>query len=157
MLREEVLVVAVEGAYAMVSSQRKSACGSCQAESSCTVLSGGGGKRDTRIRAMNPVGAQVGQRVELEVSEQQFLKASFLVYLLPVISLIFFGILGRSLAVGLGVAPDMAEGVGGLVGVVALLLTFFGLSRFNDHLEGDDSRRPVIRKILTGASRTGGC
>jgi len=156
-LREEVLVVAVEGEYATVSSQRKSVCGSCHAEASCSVLSGGGGKRDTQIRAMNPVGAEVGQRVELEISEQQFLKASFLVYVLPVISLIFFGVFGRSLAERYGVAPDMAEGIGGLSGVVALVMTFWGLSKLNDHIEGDDSRRPVIRRVLSGISRGGSC
>jgi sigma-E factor negative regulatory protein RseC len=156
-LREEVLVVAVDGVYAMVSSQRKSACGSCHAEPSCSVLSGGGGKRDTEIRAMNPIGAEVGQRVELEISEQQFLKASFLVYVLPVISLILFGVFGRYLAERFGVVPDMAEGVGGLSGVVALVLTFWGLSKLNDHIEGDDSRRPVIRRVLTGTTRTVGC
>ena len=157
MLREEVLVVAVEGEYAMVSSQRKSACGSCHAEQSCSVLSGGGGKRDTQIRAMNPVGAEVGQRVQLEVSESQFLKASFLVYVLPVISLIFFGVFIRYLAERFGVAPDQAEGIGGFAGVIALALTFWGLSKLNDHIEGDDSRRPVIRKVLTGISRQGAC
>jgi sigma-E factor negative regulatory protein RseC len=156
-LREEVLVVGVEGIYAWVSSQRKSACGSCQAEASCSVLSGGGGKRDTQVRAMNPIGAEVGQRVELEISEQQFLKASFLVYVLPIISLIFFGVFGRYLAEQFGVAPDLAEGVGGLLGVVALVLTFLGLSKLNDHIEGDDSRRPVIRRVLTGLSKREGC
>lgn len=157
MLREEVLVVAVDGQYAMVSSQRKSACGSCHAEESCSVLSGGGGKRDTHIRAMNPVGATVGQRVLLEISEQQFLKASFLVYVLPIISLLFFGVLGRSLAIDYGMAPDMAEGVGGMSGVISLVLTFWGLSLLNAHIEGDDSRRPVIRKVLYGSANGGGC
>ncbi|MBF0446083.1 MAG: SoxR reducing system RseC family protein [Magnetococcales bacterium] len=158
MLREEVLVVAVDGLYAIVSSQRKSACGSCHAEASCSVLSGGKTKYDTQIRAMNPIGALVGQRVELEISEQQFLKASFLVYVLPIIYLLFFGVLARHLAVNyFGVAPQAAEGIGGLAGVIALVLTFFGLSKLNSHIEGDDSRRPVIRKILTGISHNGGC
>jgi sigma-E factor negative regulatory protein RseC len=156
-LREEVLVVAVDGLYAMVSSQRKSACGSCHAEASCSVLSGGGTKHDTQIRAMNPLGALVGQRVELEISEQQFLKASFLVYVLPIISLLFFGVFARYLAVRYGVDPRSAEGVGGLVGVISLVLTFFGLSKLNSHIEGDDSRRPVISKILTGISRNSEC
>jgi sigma-E factor negative regulatory protein RseC len=156
-LREEVLVVAVEGDYATVSSQKKSACGSCHAEASCSVLSGGGGKHDTQIRAMNPIGALVGQRVELEISERQFLKASFLVYVLPIISLIFFGIFGSFLAEQMGVAPDSAEGIGGLLGVIALVLTFWGLSKLNDLIEGDDRQRPVIRRVLTGLSRGGAC
>jgi sigma-E factor negative regulatory protein RseC len=156
-LREEVLVVAVDGQYAMVNSQRKSACGSCHAEKSCSVLSGGGGKRESHIRVMNLIGAEVGQRVELEISEQQFLKASFLVYIMPIVSLIFFGMFFRYLAIRFGVSPESAEGVGGLAGVVALVLTFLGLSKLNDHIEGDDSRRPVITKILTGISRGDGC
>lgn len=158
MMREEVLVVAIENEkYAMVSSQRKSACGSCHAEASCGVLSGGTTKRDTQIRAMNPIGAQVGQRVELEISEEQFLKASFLVYLLPVLSLIFVGLFGRYVAERLGFAPDAAEGIGGLAGVLALGVTFFGLSKLNDSIEGDDTRRPVIRRILSGTPHEGGC
>ncbi|MBF0446884.1 MAG: SoxR reducing system RseC family protein [Magnetococcales bacterium] len=157
MLREEVIVIAEEGRYALVSGQRKSACGSCHAEASCSVLSVGGGKREAPIRVLNPLGAKVGQRVELEISEQQLLKASFLVYVLPIISLIFFGVLGRYLAVRFGVAADLAEGLGGLVGVAALVLTFWWLSRLNDYLEGDEGRRPVIRKILTGFDQGDKC
>lgn len=148
MLREPGVVVSVGGKYAEVVSHRQGACGGCHAESSCAVLSGGAGKRETKIRVLNPVGAQVGERVEIEISEGNFMKASFLVYGLPIVVLVLLGSLGRYLALELGVAPASAESVGGVVGVLALGLSFWWLHRINVRYGHDDGKLPSISKVL---------
>lgn len=146
MLREEGIIVALEGAYALVSNQRKGACGSCHAESSCAVLSGGLGKQSVNIRAHNPLQADVGERVVLEITESHFLLASFLVYITPILSMVLVGSLARFLA--LSWEGVDAESVGALAGLASLALSFYGLHRYNAHIQDDVSRQPVIRRIV---------
>ncbi|MBF0401461.1 MAG: SoxR reducing system RseC family protein [Magnetococcales bacterium] len=153
MLREEGVVVAVEGDYALVVSQRKSGCGSCQGEASCSTLSGGLGNKAARIRARNPLHAEVGERVVLEMTEAHLLRASFLVYGLPVIALVLGGLLSRSLALSLGVGDS--ESAGALGGLLALVASFYGLYRYNQHLRDDDTKNPVIARVII-ESATGG-
>ena len=88
MMREEGTVIALEGDLAVVLGQRKKSCGNCAGESSCTTLSVGAGKRENQFRAVNRAGAKVGERVVLEISEKVFLKASGMLYGLPLLALI---------------------------------------------------------------------
>ena len=153
MLREEGIVVGLDGEYALVSNQRKRSCGSCQAEASCATLSGGLGKKTVGIRARNPLHAEVGERVVLEISEGHFLRASFLVYITPILSMVFVGAMARSLALSWGGIDS--ESVGALAGLAALALNFYGLSHYNAHIQDDASQQPVISRVLLGATRGG--
>ena len=150
MLREEGIVVGLEGTYALVANQRKSACGSCHAESSCGTLSGGLGKKVVVIRAHNPLQAEVGERVVLEISETHFLRTSFLVYVVPILSMVLVGSLVRFLAL-FWVGID-AESMGALAGLAALILSFYGLHRYNTHIQDDISRQPAISRIIPDVS-----
>lgn len=152
MLREEGLVVTVEGDHATVSSQRQSACGSCHAEGSCGVLSGGLGKGDVRVRARNLVGAGVGEQVVMEISESRFLRASFLAYGFPVLSLVAVGAAVRSLALSMG-AGEGAEGIGALAGLAALGLSFYWLQYYNTKLAREENNWPVITHIVAPAAQ----
>ncbi len=147
MLREEAIVVGLEGDHAFVINQRKSACGSCHADQSCGTLSGGLGKKGVHIRTHNPINAQVGERVMLEISESHFLKASFMVYALPVVALIMVGAGVRSLVLSLGWVQD-AEAIGALAGLAGLGLSFYGLYRYNSSIQNDSSQLPSIRRVV---------
>lgn len=147
MLREEGIVVGLEGEYALVSNQRKSSCGGCHAETSCGTLSGGLGKKAVQFRARNLVHAEIGERVVLEIAEGHFLRASFLVYITPILSMVLVGALVRYLA--LSWEGVDSESIGAVAGLFALALSFYGLSRYNDHIQDDASQQPVIRRIVT--------
>ncbi|MEO5348098.1 MAG: SoxR reducing system RseC family protein [Magnetococcus sp. YQC-3] len=149
MLREEGVVVAVEGEYALVANQRRGGCGGCHAEASCGSFSGGMGKKTVGIRARNPLQAEVGERVVLEITEGHLLRASFLVYGVPIIALVVVGMLGRSLSLALGVGDS--ESIGALSGLTALVLSFYGLHRYNQHIQDDASQQPVIARVLAAA------
>ncbi|MBF0110120.1 MAG: SoxR reducing system RseC family protein [Magnetococcales bacterium] len=148
MIREEVIVVAAEGDRVVVVGQRQGSCGSCHQEGACTTLSLGAGKKEIRLEAQNLAGAEVGDRVLLEISERYFLRASFLVYVVPVIALFVGGILFRALALAFGIPLATAEGVGGAMGLALMLAFFFGLKRFEGRLRGEEM--PVVRTILAG-------
>ena len=146
MMREEGIVVGLDGPYALISCERKKSCGGCSGEQSCGVLSGGLGKKGVEIRAHNPLHAEIGERVVLEIGERYFLRASFLVYVVPILSLIAVGSLARSLALSWPGAD--AESLGALGGLVAMALSFYGLHRYSAHLRDDSDQQPVISQIL---------
>jgi sigma-E factor negative regulatory protein RseC len=151
MLREEGVVVALEGVFAIVANQRRGGCGGCHAEASCGALSGGMGRQSVGIRARNPLQAEVGERVVLEISDGQLARASFLVYAMPILVLVGVGVVARSLGQQWGVADS--ESFGGLAGLLAMVGSFYGLYRYNQHIQNDERHQPVIARIIT--SETG--
>ncbi|WP_130471777.1 SoxR reducing system RseC family protein [Candidatus Magnetaquicoccus inordinatus] len=156
MLREEGVVVAVEGEYAIVANQRRGGCGGCHAEASCGALSAGSGRQSVGIRARNPLHAEVGERVVLEIAEGAMLRASFLVYGLPILALVLVGVVARSLARAWGIGDS--ESVGALAGLLALAGTFYGLYLYNQRIENDERHQPVIARVLSSvAGHAGVC
>lgn len=119
MIEAQARVVRVDGAVAYVEAQNASSCGGCGSDKSCGVsLLGqmfGGPPRE--FRALNPVGAQVGDSVVIGLQEHALLKSSLMVYLLPLM-LLFMGAIA-----GLGFAPLAAlqehySIIGGGIGLV---------------------------------------
>ncbi|MBQ8357248.1 MAG: SoxR reducing system RseC family protein [Clostridia bacterium] len=92
---------------AVVSVERRAACDGCHKAadgkgcSICTLL---GGKNETRARALNRIGAAVGDTVELESRSGRILGYAALVFLLPVVLAMAGYALGSALHLG-DVAP----------------------------------------------------
>ncbi|MBF0213696.1 MAG: SoxR reducing system RseC family protein [Magnetococcales bacterium] len=146
MIREEGIVVALEGDFAVVSGQRQKMCGTCHNSNTCTVLSGGLGQRSIKIRARNACHARVGERVFIEISERTFLRASFLVYILPLVVLFAMVSWARFLIQTLGWSVDI-EAFSALVGFVSLALTFYWLQRRSARHGRDGG--PVVVEVLS--------
>ncbi|MEO5347155.1 MAG: SoxR reducing system RseC family protein [Magnetococcus sp. YQC-9] len=146
MIREEGIVVALEGEYAVVSGQRQKMCGSCHNSQTCTVLSGGLGQRSIKIRAFNACHARIGERVFIEISERTFLRASFLVYILPLVVLFAMVSWARYLIQTFGWAVDI-EASSALVGFASLAATFYWLHRRSSR--GRREGGPVVVEVLS--------
>ncbi|MGN7612445.1 SoxR reducing system RseC family protein [Magnetococcales bacterium HHB-1] len=148
MLRESGNVVRHDGEYAFVQFYRRKACGSCGGESSCNTLSMGGGHRPSEVRAKNPIQAPVGATVMLEISEARFLKASFLIYGVPLIAFFTAGALLRDLSIAFNLL-EHAELIGALGGLAALAGSFVILRKYNQKLDHDSPYQPTITEMLT--------
>ncbi len=148
MMREEAIVLSLDGEYALVSGQQQKACGACQSVSTCGVLTGGLGQRSIKIRARNLCNAQVGERVFVEISERSFLKASFLVYILPIVVLFAMVSWARYMIQTFDLQVDI-EAVSALVAILALILTFVWLRRRAKRLESAEGEMPVIVEVLS--------
>ncbi|MEO5377743.1 MAG: SoxR reducing system RseC family protein [Magnetococcus sp. DMHC-6] len=148
MMLEEGWVVALDGGDAWVTGSRKSSCGGCHSKGSCAALSGSLGQREIRMRVKNSIGALVGERVALEFSESAFLKASFLVYVVPIVALLLVGGVSRAFFYSLGFSVDFAELAAAVSGLAALGMSFYLIGRFNRRLEKVDSLRPVMVRVL---------
>ena len=123
---------------AKVKASRHSDCENC---GSCP------GSNAIVVDALNPLGAQRGQRVEIEVKQVNMLKAAFIVYMLPLIAAVVGVIAGTYLA-NSQMSPDsMWYQIGG--GVVAFGLSLIYIRYFDRNARTNDKMRPVITRILS--------
>ena len=91
MVTEQAVVVAVEGGRAWVEAQRLASCGGCESSASCgtSAFSKVVGNRSFRVEADNALGAKIGDRVTLTVSDRGLMRGAALLYLLPLLVLMF--------------------------------------------------------------------
>ena len=80
---------------AVILVNRKEACSGCSAKNFCHPFSEE--ENSLEITAINEVNAKVGDTVIVAIPEKQFLKASFIVYLIPVIALLAGSFVGEIL------------------------------------------------------------
>ncbi|MBN2372597.1 SoxR reducing system RseC family protein [bacterium] len=117
---EEGIVVKIMPEGALVRVKKSGSCHCCPSAKLCGV--GDGGEKD--VLAENPVGAIQGQHVEIEVPDGLFLRASFIVYIFPVLGLIMGGLLGRLIVTrfGLSISQDTAAVTGGFACMLAVYI-----------------------------------
>ncbi len=117
-MRQKATVEQLEGAYALVSVRRESACsGDCHTCAGCGAVT-----QTLQVRAENLIGAKKGERVYIESSGAVVLWAAVLVYLLPVLSFL--------LGYGLG----SLWGREGLVALASFLLGWIPAILYNRHV-----------------------
>lgn len=133
-------VLSIEGRSARVKMKRSSRCASC----SCAGLCSPFGKEWMLITADNPIGATAGQTVRITYRVEGEAKASFILYIVPVLALLTGALLGA--AIGLFENPDLSAIAVGL----AFLIVSFGLIRMYAarRYGRDPSYHPVISEVL---------
>jgi len=134
LIEEQGQVVEVHSGRALVQTVRSGACEQCGARHACGCTGGG---REARVWADDAVGVQPGDRVVIAVPEGTVLRASVLVYLIPVLALVLGAIAGNALAPTLGWSADL--GAAG-VGISCMILAFLA-SRY---LGGTSAVGPTI-------------
>lgn len=143
MATEEGIVTKIEStATAWVKTTKTDACKACAARSTCHGVGGG---KEMEVEAMNHAGARVGQRVVLSFDTSPLLKATFLLYVFPIIAMIVGAFVGQQLA------PNFNFDTSFLSAIFAFL--FFGLtllfvrSKGNKLAKKDEYRPKIIRVI----------
>ena len=82
---EKGIVIETNDGTAWVKTEKSSACESCSSRGSCLALGGG---NDMKVKAINTIGAASGDRVVLSFRSSSLLKATFFLYMFPVLCLI---------------------------------------------------------------------
>lgn len=146
MIEEDARVVAAEPGFAWVEVRRRNACASCAISSGCgtSAISELFGARIDRLRVVNGIGAEVGDRVVIGIAEGALTRASLLAYLLPLLALMLAALGARMAGAG--------EGLGALAGILGLGLGFWIAGRATGGTAGREGYRPVL---LRGAGRPG--
>ena len=146
MATEEGVVIKSEGTMsAWVKTERSSACKACSARNSC---SGTGNSNAMDVEALNIAGAQVGDRIVLHIETASLLKASFLLYVFPILCMLLGALLGHHGAPRLQLDPSLVSVVLGLVGFG---MAFVIIRRQQQSMAETNTYKPKIIRILQRA------
>lgn len=120
MITESGKVIAIDGDRVWVQTIRNSACQSCAARHGCgqRALASATGGRANQIRVSNRLNAQVGDEVMLAIDEAALLRASLLVYAVPLLLLVVGAVVGHQVSGGQDVAAMFGAVAGLGVGLV---------------------------------------
>ncbi len=130
----------------LVETQIKSTCGSCEAQSNCgtgAIAKVFASKRETLSFRLNEL-VEVGQKVSLGIPEENLLKASAIVYCLPLFTLVLSAVIGQSI---LPLAGLMAEGWLILFSALNTYITFRFVRGFLSNSDQGDFH-PRILKVF---------
>ncbi len=148
-LKKTAVVRAIQGRMAVVVTTHESACKSCSAKDTCSVLGGTGANRE--VRARNTIGAHIGDIVTISIGSSSFLKATFLVYMVPILALIGGLVLGFFVAKLLSINENVVVGV---FSGLAVLGSFFWLKKKGEKLSEKKEFVPQIISRQTSKKPT---
>jgi len=144
MPKEEGIVIDILPEGALVRVSKKDACHGCPSAGLCHM--GSSGERE--VLAKNPFDVHKGQRVEIEIRDGLLLKASFIIYMLPLFGLLMGAIFGRWMIHFLGL--PFSEDTGAVIGGLTCLFVVFILIKLN--IRGSyymKKYQPTIIKIIS--------
>ncbi len=120
MIEEQAEVVEIIGDQLVLQAQTQSACGSCSASKGCgtSVLSKVVGRKFTRFQAENNIDAAVGDTVVVGISEDALLRGSVVMYVIPILGMLFFALAADSLLGAPVDHRDLAIAASGIMGLV---------------------------------------
>ncbi|MCK4865245.1 MAG: SoxR reducing system RseC family protein [Gammaproteobacteria bacterium] len=152
MITENATVVSIENNQTWIETQRKSTCGECSASKGCgtSILSKVIGNKLSKMKAINNINAQVGDDVVVGLNEASLLKGAFVIYMLPLLFLFLFSLLGQFVAQSIG-APNN-ELLVIVFAVVGFLLGMKKVKNFSKSIEKNESYQPVILKKTNNPS-----
>jgi sigma-E factor negative regulatory protein RseC len=146
------VVKAVQGPMAVAVTQRESECEGCKARGSCEAMGGTGANAE--VRAINTANAKVGDVVTIALQGSALLKASFIIYMTPMLGLAGGMILGFVVAGLLPVQEELV--VGGFAGS-GLVAALVWLKHKAGRMAGSNAFTPeitAVRKDLSKADLT---
>lgn len=148
MIEESARIVEVEGDIAWVETQRRSSCSSCSANKGCgvSVLDKVLGRRASRIKVLNELGAQPGDQVVIGIEDAALVRGSLALYATPLAAMIAGALLGEALRGLLGYG-DWLSVVAGIAGLGAGL---FLVRLFSWRVRTDPRYQPVVLRRLPG-------
>ncbi len=142
MATEQGIVIKTDTGMAWVKTAKSGSCAGCSARGSCNAM---GGDNEMEVNAINEAGAKLGDRIVLSFKTSSLLKASFLLYVFPILLLIIGAAIGQEIAPKFDFNPSGFSAIFGFAFFFAALLiiktTANKLAKKNDY-------RPKIIKIL---------
>jgi sigma-E factor negative regulatory protein RseC len=139
---ERGTVVKIDAQGTWVKTTQSSACAGCSARGSCHTKPGSG---DREVNAINTIGAAVGDRILLGIETAPLLKATFLLYVFPILALLIGAFVGNALAIHL---QRDATNSAVLIAIVFFVASVLVMRRRANRMAHQDAYRPRIIRIL---------
>ena len=146
MIVETGRVAKIDVGKAIIEIEKGTACAKCHAGCACDF-----GKNTMVVEANDPIGVHVDQFVQLSIPNESAMRASFVVYVVPLLALIIGTLVGEYLGTTLGIKNvfEILVGFGGL-GLSLLFVRFYN-NLFKQNLKN----QPVITKVYDNWQLTG--
>ena len=145
MATEQGIVIKADSGAAWVKTVKSGDCAGCTARGSCHSL----GNSDAReVKAINEAGAREGDRILLLFETSSLLKATFLLYVFPILLLIFGAVLGQAMALRLDFSPS---GLSALTGFSFFFAAVLFVKVRANKMARKHEYRPKVIKILARA------
>lgn len=137
-------VIEDKGETAIVRLRRHLSCENC---GRCGGLLGTEDRRDHYVEVSNPIRAQRGQSVLIEMDDRRALFIAFMLYLVPLAGLVAGMVLGLKLAAVFG-WEGYRELVAAGMGLLLMALIFGGISLWDRRVKKSGRYRPVIAALV---------
>lgn len=145
MIEEVVQVSRIEGEEIWIEASRQSACAACSAKKGCGqgALSEWTSGKAVELSVLNPnrVLPAVGQSVVIGLEEGSLIKASVMVYFLPLLTLILAAIVARFLG--------GSEGFQVLTGLAGLAVGFAAARWISTRNSSEGCYQPVLLRLVS--------
>lgn len=140
MITETGRVTQVIEGKAVVEIERSSACVKCQAG----CAHSGEETRTMQVEARDPIGVHIDQYVQLAIQNESVLRASFVVYVVPLCALVVGVLLGEFLGnmFGIHTVLEVVTGFG------CLGLSLIVVRIYNNIFKQNIKNQPVITRII---------
>lgn len=142
MATEEGVVVRRDESGTWVKTVRTGACESCSSRGACHTMGGG---KEMEVSVVNLLGAKAGDRVVLKMDTSPLLKATFLIYLVPVLMLLAGAAAGQLLAKAAGSDSSVPSA---LLGFGALAAGLFIVRTAGRRLSERAEYRPRVFRVI---------
>ncbi len=140
-LKEYGVVLKLDNGKAIIGIKRSSACSQCGA---CEL---GAANSQMRLTLDNTLNAQPGDIVELELPASQFLKASVILYLIPLVGLILGVVIGYYIGI---YAKLHEELIGAIGGILFTIIAYMTIKKMEPKFRKNDNLNPKMIGIYTG-------
>jgi len=139
---ERGIVVKLDSTTAWVKTTRTSACKTCSAKSSCNAVESG---KEMEVEAINEAGAQIGDRIIISIETASLLKASFLLYVFPILLMVAGAIIGQMSGPLFNIDPSAFSAV---VGFLFFFISFWFVKSRGNRMARKNEYKPKIIRIL---------
>lgn len=134
------------GGWAIVSTDRKGACGGCESHpSSCAGCLAGAPKMESRVA--NPIGARTGDLVKVHLASKSVFTGAAILYLVPILGILIGAFAGAWAAHFFGLQAVSGGLLGTLIGLIA---GFAGVVAMDRSAGIKKKMTPTIMAVVAG-------
>lgn len=144
MNQQGYIVEIVDSVTAKLKLKRHSACASC---GKCATTSE---EKDIIVEVDNTIGAKVGDKVEVNMETVNVLKAAFIAYAIPLVSLLL-GTVGTFYSLKAVNVTSNVEFISGLVGLIFTFISFLILRKNDKKFRDSKEYIPVVTRVIVSS------